>query len=79
MNGSAIENYVNGFFIVTFSFFIFQRFIVKFVGVLGVVSPYLASYVLNLILHSTHNSDNGGKKNTLVINSFILNIKPHHA
>ena len=58
--------------------FVFPKFIIKYVGVFCVVSPYLASHVLNLILHPTHNSYNGDK-NTLVINSFILNIKPHHA
>jgi hypothetical protein len=54
MKGSTIENHVSGFFIKSLTFF--QRFIIKPVGVFGVVSPYLASHVLNLILHSTHNS-----------------------
>jgi hypothetical protein len=41
-----------------------------------IMSPYLASHVLNLILHSTHNSYNEGKKNTLVINSFTVASNP---
>jgi hypothetical protein len=60
MEGSAIENHVSGSFIKSPTFF--QRFIIKFVGVFGVVSHYLASHVLNLILHPTQNSYNGGKK-----------------
>jgi hypothetical protein len=60
MKGSAIENHVSGLFIKPPTFF--QKFIVKYIGVFVVVSPYLASHVLNLILHSTHNSYNRGKK-----------------
>ena len=54
MKGSTIENHVSGFFIKSSTFI--QRFIIKLVGVFGVMSPYLASHVLNLIMHSTHNS-----------------------
>ena len=61
-----------------FNIFIFQRFLIKSIGVFGVVSPYLTSHVLNLILHLTHNSYNIVKSN-LIINSFILNIKLHNA
>jgi hypothetical protein len=54
MKGSAIENNVSEFFMKFPSFF--QRFIIKSVGIFGVVSPYLVSHVLNLIMHSTYNS-----------------------
>ena len=60
MKGSAIENHVSEFFIKSPTFF--QRFIIKYVWVFGVMSPYLASHVLNLILHPTHKGINNIKK-----------------
>ena len=60
MKGSATQNHVSGFFIKSPTFLL--RFIIKSIGVFGFVSPYLALHVLNLIMHSTYNSYNGGKK-----------------
>jgi hypothetical protein len=62
MKGSAFEIHVSEFFIKSPTFSFFQRFIIKYVGVFGVVSPYLASHALILNLHPTHNSYNAGKK-----------------
>jgi hypothetical protein len=60
MKGSAIKNHVSGFFIKSPTFF--QRFIIKYVGIFGVVPPYLALHALILNPHPTHNRYNEGKK-----------------
>jgi hypothetical protein len=60
MKESAIENHVSGFFIKSPTFF--QRFIIKYDGVFGVVSPYLELHDFILNPNPTHNSYNGGEK-----------------
>jgi hypothetical protein len=75
MKGSAIENHVSGFFI-KFPTFCFKIFIIKSFGAFGDVSSYLASYVLYLIMYSTHNSYNGGKK--YLRQKHYNDIKFHH-
>jgi hypothetical protein len=61
MKGSAFEIHVSKFFIKSLTF-CFLKIYNKSVGVFGVVSPYLASHVFNLILPSIYNSYKQSKK-----------------